>query len=78
MSPSSERAGSRDRNHPYHCSRICCMSAAEQTHYVVDAYDDAQVTIYYIDIRADDRSRGLLPDGQGDGQRSSLVEGRQS
>ncbi len=48
-------AGSRDRNHLYHCSRICCMASLKQTHYVVDAYDDAQVTIYYIDIRAIDR-----------------------
>lgn len=48
-------AGSRDRNHLYHCSRICCMASLKQTHYVVDAYEDAQVTIYYIDIRAIDR-----------------------
>lgn len=49
-------AGSRDRNHLYHCSRICCMASLKQTHYVVDAYgDDAQVSIYYIDIRAIDR-----------------------
>ncbi len=48
-------AGSRDRNHLFHCSRICCMASLKQTHYVVDAYDDAQVTIYYIDIRAIDR-----------------------
>jgi quinone-modifying oxidoreductase subunit QmoA len=48
-------AGSRDRNHLFHCSRICCMASLKQTHYVVDAYEDAQVTIYYIDIRAIDR-----------------------
>ena len=49
-------AGSRDRNHLLHCSRICCMASLKQTHYVVDAYgDDAQVSIYYIDIRAIDR-----------------------
>jgi len=48
-------AGSRDRNHLYHCSRICCMASLKQTHYVVDAYEDAKVTIYYIDIRAIDR-----------------------
>jgi len=49
-------AGSRDRNHLWHCSRICCMASLKQTHYVVDAYgDEAQVSIYYIDIRAIDR-----------------------
>ncbi len=49
-------AGSRDRNHLYHCSRICCMASLKQTTYVADAWgDDADVTIYYIDIRAIDR-----------------------
>ena len=49
-------AGSRDRNHLMHCSRICCMASLKQTHYVTGAYpDDADITIYYIDIRAIDR-----------------------
>lgn len=48
-------AGSRDRNHLMHCSRICCMASLKQTHYVTDAYEDAEVSIYYIDIRAIDR-----------------------
>lgn len=48
-------AGSRDRNHLYHCSRICCMASLKQTHYVTDAFPDAEVSIYYIDIRAIDR-----------------------
>jgi quinone-modifying oxidoreductase subunit QmoA len=48
-------AGSRDRNHLYHCSRICCMASLKQTHYVTEAYDDASVSVYYIDIRAIDR-----------------------
>jgi quinone-modifying oxidoreductase subunit QmoA len=49
-------AGSRDRNHLYHCSRICCMASLKQATYVTDSYnDDAKVSIYYIDIRAIDR-----------------------
>jgi quinone-modifying oxidoreductase subunit QmoA len=49
-------AGSRDHNHLYHCSRICCMATLKQTNYVTDALgDDADVTIYYIDIRSIDR-----------------------
>lgn len=49
-------AGSRDRNHLRHCSRICCMASLKQTHYVTERYgDDADVTVYYIDIRAIDR-----------------------
>lgn len=49
-------AGSRDRNHLRHCSRICCMATLKQTTYVQQTYgDSANVTVYYIDIRAIDR-----------------------
>jgi len=49
-------AGSRDHNHLKHCSRICCMASLKQTTYVREQFgDDAQSTIYYIDIRAIDR-----------------------
>lgn len=49
-------AGSRDRNHLKHCSRICCMASLKQSTYVSEKYaDDANVSIYYIDIRAIDR-----------------------
>lgn len=49
-------AGSRDRNHLLHCSRICCMATLKQTTYVTDAFaDEADVAVYYIDIRAIDR-----------------------
>ena len=48
-------AGSRDRNHLTHCSRICCMASLKQSTYVSEAWgedEDARATIYYIDIRA--------------------------
>jgi quinone-modifying oxidoreductase subunit QmoA len=49
-------AGSRDKNHLLHCSRICCMATLKQTHYVQEALgDEGKSTIYYIDIRAIDR-----------------------
>ena len=49
-------AGSRDRNHLKHCSRICCMASLKQSTYVREKYaDDSNVSIYYIDIRAIDR-----------------------
>jgi quinone-modifying oxidoreductase subunit QmoA len=49
-------AGSRDRNHLKHCSRICCMASLKQSTYVSEKYpEDADVSIYYIDIRAIDR-----------------------
>lgn len=49
-------AGSRDKNHLKHCSRICCMASLKQTHYMSEKYgDEGKSTIYYIDIRAIDR-----------------------
>ncbi len=49
-------AGSRDRNHLRHCSRICCMASLKQSTYVDEAWgEEGSVSIYYIDIRAIDR-----------------------
>ncbi|NIP73618.1 MAG: CoB--CoM heterodisulfide reductase iron-sulfur subunit A family protein [Gammaproteobacteria bacterium] len=49
-------AGSRDRNHLKHCSRICCMASLKHANYVREKYgDDGRSSIYYIDIRAIDR-----------------------
>ncbi|MDE2090168.1 MAG: CoB--CoM heterodisulfide reductase iron-sulfur subunit A family protein, partial [Gammaproteobacteria bacterium] len=49
-------AGSRDRNHLKHCSRICCMASLKQSTYLREKFGGAgQATIYYIDIRAIDR-----------------------
>lgn len=51
-------AGSRDRNHLPHCSRICCMASLKQATYLGEKYGDdadAKATIYYIDIRSIDR-----------------------
>jgi len=49
-------AGSRDKNHLAHCSRICCMASLKQSTYVTERFGgDAKVNIYYIDIRAIDR-----------------------
>jgi quinone-modifying oxidoreductase subunit QmoA len=49
-------AGSRDKNHLAHCSRICCMASLKQSNYVQEKYGhDGKSTVYYIDIRAIDR-----------------------
>ncbi len=49
-------AGSRDRNHLEHCSRVCCMATLKQTTYVREQLGDtAKSSVYYIDIRAIDR-----------------------
>ncbi len=46
--------GSRDRQpggNPY-CSRVCCMYTAKQAHLLRDRLPDANITVFYIDIRA--------------------------
>ncbi|MBL3588844.1 MAG: CoB--CoM heterodisulfide reductase iron-sulfur subunit A family protein [gamma proteobacterium endosymbiont of Lamellibrachia anaximandri] len=49
-------AGSRDKNHLLHCSRICCMASLKQCTYPAD---DVDISVYYIDIRAIDRFEGF-------------------
>ena len=45
--------GSRDAQHGHaYCSRVCCMYTAKQAHLVCEKLPDAQVTIFYMDIRA--------------------------
>jgi quinone-modifying oxidoreductase subunit QmoA len=48
-------AGSRDYNHLAYCSRICCLASMKHAAYVREQYADAEVDIYYIDIRAHDK-----------------------
>lgn len=45
-------AGSRDENHLPYCSYICCMASLKHATYVREQYPDAEMTIYYIDLRA--------------------------
>ena len=48
-------AGSRDTNHLPYCSRICCLGSLKHAAYIREQYADAEVDIYYIDIRAHDK-----------------------
>ena len=44
-------AGSRDENHLKYCSYICCMASMKQITYVREQYPDAQIYVFYIDLR---------------------------
>jgi quinone-modifying oxidoreductase subunit QmoA len=44
-------AGSRDENHLAYCSGVCCMASLKQTRYLRERYENAKVTVFYIDIR---------------------------
>ena len=44
--------GSRDKEGNEYCSRVCCMYTAKQAHMVRDKIPDADLTVYYTDVRA--------------------------
>ncbi len=48
-------AGSRDENHLPYCSAVCCMGSLKQTTYVSSALPNAEINLFYIDIRASGR-----------------------
>ncbi len=44
--------GSRDKESNEYCSRVCCMYTAKQAHMVKDKIPDADLIVYYTDVRA--------------------------
>jgi quinone-modifying oxidoreductase subunit QmoA len=61
-------AGSRDINHLPYCSRICCLGSLKHAAYIRQQYADAEVDIYYIDLRAHDKLEAFLGKLQADDQ----------
>jgi len=48
-------AGSRDENHLKYCSAVCCMASMKQAAYVREQYPDADIHLFYIDVRSPGR-----------------------
>jgi len=44
--------GSRERGGREYCSRVCCMYTAKHAHLIKEKIPDAEVFIYYTDVRA--------------------------
>ncbi|MFH2001233.1 MAG: CoB--CoM heterodisulfide reductase iron-sulfur subunit A family protein [Planctomycetota bacterium] len=61
-------AGSRDENHLPYCSGVCCLASMKQASYVRELYPDAEITIFYIDIRAPGRLEDVYVKMQADGK----------
>ncbi len=59
-------AGSRDHNHLPYCSMICCLGSLKHAAYVREQHEDAEVDIYYIDIRAHDKMSQFYERVRGD------------
>jgi quinone-modifying oxidoreductase subunit QmoA len=68
-------AGSRDQNHLNYCSYICCMASLKQVTYVRERYPDAEITIYYIDLRTPGRYDKFLRKVAAD-DKLKLVKGK--
>jgi quinone-modifying oxidoreductase subunit QmoA len=68
-------AGSRDENHLKHCSGVCCLGSLKQARYVREQYPDAQIYIFYIDIRAPGRLEDFYSVAQDD-EKLQLIKGK--
>jgi quinone-modifying oxidoreductase subunit QmoA len=68
-------AGSRDENHLKHCSSVCCMASLKQARYVRAQYPNADIYVYYIDLRSPGRQELFLAESQQD-ERLHLVKGK--
>ncbi|MGD8321570.1 MAG: CoB--CoM heterodisulfide reductase iron-sulfur subunit A family protein [Gemmatimonadota bacterium] len=68
-------AGSRDDNYLKHCSGVCCMGSLKQTRYVREQLPDAEIYVFYIDIRAPGRLEDFYQAAQED-EKLHLVKGK--
>ncbi|HDH58184.1 MAG TPA: CoB--CoM heterodisulfide reductase iron-sulfur subunit A family protein [Bacteroidetes bacterium] len=48
-------AGSRDENHLPYCSGVCCAASMKHALYVREQYPEAEIHIFYIDVRTPGR-----------------------
>ncbi len=68
-------AGSRDENYFPQCSGVCCMASLKQARYVRAQYPDADIYVFYIDIRAPGRLEDFYAASQED-EKLHLVKGK--
>ena len=59
-------AGSRDENHLPYCSAICCMASMKQATYIREQYPDAEIHLFYIDVRSPGRWEDFYVERQND------------
>jgi len=59
-------AGSRDENHLPYCSAICCLASMKQATYIRERYPEAEIHMFYIDVRSPGRLEDFYVKMQGD------------
>jgi len=68
-------AGSRDQNFYKFCSGVCCLASLKQARYVREQNPDAQVYVFYIDLRAPGRLEDFLAATEED-EKIALIKGK--
>jgi quinone-modifying oxidoreductase subunit QmoA len=68
-------AGSRDERHLPYCSAVCCAASLKQAAYIRALYPQAEVTIFYIDVRTPGRLEEFYASLAAD-PKISLVKGK--
>ncbi len=68
-------AGSRDENYFKHCSGVCCLASLKQARYIRDQNPEAQIYVFYIDIRAPGRLEDFFVAVKED-EKLSLIKGK--
>lgn len=59
-------AGSRDDNHLPYCSAVCCLASMKQATYIRTQYPDAEIHVFYIDVRSPGRMEDFYVKAQAD------------
>ncbi|MFH2037377.1 MAG: CoB--CoM heterodisulfide reductase iron-sulfur subunit A family protein [Candidatus Zixiibacteriota bacterium] len=59
-------AGSRDENHLPYCSAVCCLASMKQATYIRERYPEAEIHMFYIDVRSPGRLEDFYVKMQGD------------
>lgn len=68
-------AGSRDENHLEYCSHICCMATFKQMTYVREQYPDAEIYVFYIDLRTPGKYEKFREDRMADAK-AKFIKGK--
>ena len=68
-------AGSRDENYFKHCSGVCCMATLKQSRYLREQFPEAQIFVFYIDIRAPGRLEDFFCSVKED-EKLTLIKGK--
>jgi quinone-modifying oxidoreductase subunit QmoA len=69
-------AGSRDEKHLEFCSAVCCLASLKQITYITEQYPDAEVYMFYIDIRTPGTSYERFYNTIKDNDNVKLIKGK--